>query len=144
MSILTSPRPLCLCPVKISSSRIVTHLLPHPFPQSLPPAVNGISHSFTSTPQKKATMSSFLLSTNPTQVPVVPLPSMLPIRGSWPCASSACCSLNLALLLSLFPLESLHLPVSHLLHQGRERSAAARAHCHSVEPPQNFQFSRSS
>ena len=144
MSILTSSRPLCLCPIKISSCRIVTHLLPHPFPQSIPSAVNGISHSFTSAPQKKVAVSSVLLSANPTQVPMVPLRSMLLIRGNRPCASLACCSLNLALLLCLFPLESLHLLVSHLQHQGGECSAAARAHCCSVEPPQNFQFSQSS
>lgn len=118
MSVLTFLLPLCLCPVKISSSRIVTHFWPHPFPQSLPLAVNGISHSFISAPQKKAAVSSFLFSTNPTQVPMVPLPSMLLVRGNWPCASLACCSLNLALLLCLFPLESLHLLVSHLQHQG--------------------------
>lgn len=103
MSILISPRLLCLRPIKISSSRTVTHLLPHPSPQSIPPAVNGISHSFTSAPRNKAAVSSFSLSANPTQVPVVPLPSMLPIRGNCPCASLACCSLNLGLLLCLFP-----------------------------------------
>lgn len=33
---LSSPKPLCLCPMKISSSRIVSHLRPNPFPSLLP------------------------------------------------------------------------------------------------------------
>lgn len=112
MLILTSSRPLCLYPIKISSSRAVTHLLPHLFPQSLPQAVNRISHSFISAPQKKAAVSSFLLSTNPIQTLMVPLPSVVLIRGNWPSASLSCCSLYLAPLFCLFPLESLHLLVS--------------------------------
>lgn len=93
-----------LCPPE--SSRIVTHFLSHPFSQSLPPAVNRICHSFTSAPQNKAAVSSFLLSTNPTQVPRVPLPSLLLIRGKWPCASLACCSMNLTLFPWSLPLEA--------------------------------------
>lgn len=89
--------------------------------------------------------ASFLHSRNPAKAPMVPLPCKLLITEV-PCASLACCSLNLVLLLCLFPLESLHLLVTHLQHQGRECSAAATAQCHSVEPPQNpkTKFSQSS
>lgn len=65
MPILTFPDPLCLHPVKTSSSRIVIHLLPHAFSRSVSPDVTEISHSFTSAPQKNVAMLSYTPQTLP-------------------------------------------------------------------------------